>query len=42
MLSDASLLIVAQRVKSEKLDLICVPTSFQVSCTYKLFADAEL
>jgi len=28
----AVLLIAAQRVKSEKLDLICIPTSFQVSC----------
>jgi len=27
-------LIAAQRVKAEQLDLICIPTSFQVSCHF--------
>ena len=33
--------IAAQRMKSEKLDLICIPTSFQVSCMFCLLLSAE-
>ena len=33
-LSNVLMLIAAQRVKAEKLDLICIPTSFQVRCMF--------